>query len=113
MRRALPTGAWSLALALACAPAPAFAWELLRTENADVEAGNAAFRAGRLPEALPAYDRAARSLPSEPGVHLDRGVVLMAQAAQAEDPATRERLETSAREALVQATAPVDRKSVV
>jgi Ca-activated chloride channel family protein len=68
----------SLALSLAAAP-PALAWDWLRSENGHVRDGNEALRAGDAQAAQAEYDRAAAELPSEPGVHLNRGLALLAQ----------------------------------
>jgi Ca-activated chloride channel homolog len=62
----------------AFAPGTASAWDLLRAPNPHVERGNAHMRAGAVSDALEAYDKAARELPSEGGVHLNRGLALMA-----------------------------------
>jgi hypothetical protein len=64
-------GAWSSA-------SPASAWEPFITPNSHVEDGNRAMAEGDHAGALEAYDRAARELPSEPGVHLNRGLALLA-----------------------------------
>jgi Ca-activated chloride channel family protein len=68
---------------LACAVAgyatPAHAWDPFLRANPEVEDGNRAMRDGDHQGALEAYDRAARELPSEPGVHLNRGLALLAQ----------------------------------
>ncbi len=53
------------------------AWEPLRSENSNVRAGNEALRAKNVAGALSAYDKAARELPSEPGVHYGRGLALL------------------------------------
>jgi len=76
--------------ALARADAKSF----LRMENGNVSEGNQKLGAGDSKGALAAYDRAARELPSEGGVHLDRGLALLKQgdlpgARQALDLATR------------------------
>lgn len=55
------------------------AWEPFRSRNGNVEDGNARLSANDPRGALAAYDRAARELPSEPGVHLNRGIALLAQ----------------------------------
>ncbi|MCS6799407.1 MAG: VWA domain-containing protein [Myxococcota bacterium] len=67
-----------LALTGASGPSPARAWELFRSPQPDVEAGNEAMARNDPAGALAAYDRAARALPSEPGVHLNRGLALAA-----------------------------------
>jgi Ca-activated chloride channel family protein len=68
----------SIALSLAQAPR-ALAWDWLRSENGHVRDGNEALRAGDAQAAQAEYDRAAAELPSEPGVHLNRGLALLAQ----------------------------------
>jgi Ca-activated chloride channel family protein len=73
----------------------------LRSENDHVRDGNALFKAGKAKEALAAYDRAARELPSEGGVHLNRGLALLKTGDLA-----------AAREALRLATQPPAAKSV-
>jgi Ca-activated chloride channel family protein len=50
---------------------------LLRSENGAVRAGNAKLKAGDAKAALGEYDRAARELPAEGGVHLNRGLALL------------------------------------
>jgi Ca-activated chloride channel homolog len=52
-------------------------WSFLRSENRHAREGNEALKAGDAKGALAAYDRAARELPSEGGVHLDRGLALL------------------------------------
>lgn len=78
IRRALAVAA--AAACLAVAPG-ARAWalgDLLERENPAVERGNEALRGGDPEAALEAYDEAARALPSAPGVHLNRGLALLA-----------------------------------
>jgi tetratricopeptide (TPR) repeat protein len=75
MIRLLATLALFVALA---APRPALAWEWLRSENDHVAEGNDLMASGDHAGALAEYDLAARELPSEPGVHLDRGLALLA-----------------------------------
>jgi Ca-activated chloride channel family protein len=53
-------------------------WSLLRSENRNVRAGNEKLAANDAAGALEAYDVAARQLPSEGGVHLNRGIALLA-----------------------------------
>ncbi|MDW8246573.1 MAG: tetratricopeptide repeat protein [Sandaracinaceae bacterium] len=60
-------------------PGPALAWDWFRSENRHVRQGNEALRSGDAQGALASYERAARELPSEPGVHLNRGLALLAQ----------------------------------
>jgi tetratricopeptide (TPR) repeat protein len=67
MRRVLLVGAGLLLLA---------AWTPLESPNKAIEEGNTRLRAGKAEEALGHYDRAARELPAEPGVHFDRGAAL-------------------------------------
>ncbi|MCA9603673.1 MAG: tetratricopeptide repeat protein, partial [Myxococcales bacterium] len=68
----------ALALGVVAASAGrAYAWEPFRSANANVEAGNAALAKGDTAGALTAYDRAARQLPNEAGVHFDRGLALL------------------------------------
>jgi Ca-activated chloride channel family protein len=57
------------------ARAEGFAW--LRSENRNVREGNEKLAAGDQKAAQSAYDRAARELPAEGGVHLNRGLALM------------------------------------
>jgi Ca-activated chloride channel family protein len=75
-------GARALALliaasALAPPRAQAQAWSILRSDNDHVTEGNARMAAGDAKAALESYDRAARELPSEGGVHLNRGIALL------------------------------------
>jgi Ca-activated chloride channel family protein len=86
-QRASVRGLW-WALALLCgllvgqsAFAPrAHAWEWFRGENGHVRDGNERLRANDAAAALRAYEAAARELPSDPGVHLNRGLALLALA---------------------------------
>jgi hypothetical protein len=55
--------------------AETFSW--LRSENRNVREGNEKLAAGDPKAAQDAYDKAARELPAEGGVHLDRGLALM------------------------------------
>jgi Ca-activated chloride channel homolog len=57
--------------------APALAWEPFRSQNGEVLQGNEHLAKNQLPEAVTAYDAAAKRLPNEPGVHLDRGLALL------------------------------------
>lgn len=57
--------------------APALAWEPFRSQNGEVLKGNDHLAKGQVPEAIAAYDAAAKRLPNEPGVHLDRGLALL------------------------------------
>jgi len=65
--------------ALAAAPGAAHAepWSWLRSENRHVRDGNEKLAANDAKSALEAYDKAARELPSDGGVHLDRGLALL------------------------------------
>jgi Flp pilus assembly protein TadD len=49
----------------------------LRTENGHVEDGNALLAKGDAKGALAEYDKAARQLPDDPGVQLNRGLALL------------------------------------
>lgn len=77
------------------APNHASAWQWLRSSNKNVEEGNAKMRTKDAKGALKFYDKAARELPSNGGVHLNRGLALM----QESDP-------NAARQALLLATEP-------
>jgi Ca-activated chloride channel homolog len=55
---------------------PALAWELFRSESSAVERGNEHLAKGQPQEALEAYDEAARELPDDPAVQLNRGLAL-------------------------------------
>jgi Ca-activated chloride channel family protein len=59
------------------AAAPAWAWEPFRSQNGEVLQGNEHLAKNQVPEAIAAYDEAAKRLPNEPGVHLDRGLALL------------------------------------
>ena len=52
-------------------------WDPFHRPNPNVEEGNARVTAENYDGALEAYDRAARELPSAPGVHLDRGIAFL------------------------------------
>lgn len=76
MSSALRTyGLWLLLGSLLAAPARA--WEPFRSQNSEVLQGNEHLAKGQVPEAIAAYDAAAKRLPNEPGVHLDRGLALL------------------------------------
>ena len=60
-------------------PATALAWSPLRAENPNVERGNELMAQEQYADALEAYDTAARELPDERGVQLNRGLALLAQ----------------------------------
>lgn len=66
-----------LTILLSAAPPRAQAWELFRSESDEVARGNEHLAKGQHKEALSAYDEAARALPDEPGVQLDRGLALL------------------------------------
>jgi Ca-activated chloride channel homolog len=51
---------------------------LLEKRDAEVEAGNAALKAGKAEDALAHYDKAVGKLPADPGAHFDRGAALYA-----------------------------------
>jgi hypothetical protein len=78
--------AWALALcagvvlAQGTPASPVRAWEWFRGENGNVREGNERLRANDAASALRAYEAAARELPSDPGVHLNRGLALLALA---------------------------------
>jgi Ca-activated chloride channel family protein len=76
-------------------PNQAAAWEWLRSSNENVEEGNEKMSNKDHKGALESYDKAARELPSNGGVHLNRGLALM----QGSDP-------NAARQALLFATEP-------
>jgi tetratricopeptide (TPR) repeat protein len=50
------------------------AFDPFRSSNSHVEQGNALLSAGKVKEALEQYQRAARELPDEPGVHYNLGI---------------------------------------
>jgi Ca-activated chloride channel homolog len=79
MRRALVLTAVLLALSYTSlgSTSKARAWELFRSESSDVRRGNEHLTKGQHKEALEAYDEAARELPDDPGVQLDRGLALL------------------------------------
>ncbi|MGB5220669.1 MAG: hypothetical protein WBN60_06550, partial [Polyangiales bacterium] len=63
----------SLCAAL-CLPATALAWSPLRAENPNVKRGNELMAQEQYADALEAYDSAARELPEDRGVQLNRGL---------------------------------------
>ena len=89
-----------LAAVLAFAPL-LLGFGLLEKRDAEVEAGNAALRAGKAEEALGHYDCAVKKLPADAGMHYDRGAALYAlsrfdeageeflRATEAKDPALK------------------------
>jgi len=76
MRRTREVGAALLVLCAWLDARPALAWELFRSESSAVERGNEFLAKGQHEEALKAYDEAARELPNDPAVQLDRGLAL-------------------------------------
>jgi tetratricopeptide (TPR) repeat protein len=55
-----------------------FGFELFQSANRAIESGNAQLKSGKPEQALAEYDKAAKTLPAEPGVHFDRGAALYA-----------------------------------
>jgi tetratricopeptide (TPR) repeat protein len=53
-------------------------FSILEKRDPEIEAGNAALKAGKAEDALAHYDRAAKKLPADSGVHYDRGAALYA-----------------------------------
>jgi tetratricopeptide (TPR) repeat protein len=53
-------------------------FSILQKRDAEIEAGNAALKAGKAEDALAHYDRAVKKLPADSGVHYDRGAALYA-----------------------------------
>jgi Ca-activated chloride channel family protein len=53
-------------------------FSILEKRDPEIEAGNAALKAGKAEDALKHYDQAVKKLPAEAGVHLDRGSALYA-----------------------------------
>lgn len=66
-----------VSLLLLVLPSVAQAWEPFRSESRDVARGNEHLQKGQYDEALEAYETAARKLPQEPAVQLNRGLALM------------------------------------
>lgn len=66
------------ALALAAVAPLLFGFKPFESKNGEVEQGNAALQAGKPEDALAHYDKAVAKLPSDPGLHLDRGAALYA-----------------------------------
>jgi Ca-activated chloride channel family protein len=60
-------------------PASASAWTPLRSENPNAKKGNALMAQEQYGPALEAYDEAARELPKERAVQLNRGLALLGQ----------------------------------
>ncbi len=96
----------SIAVAVLLASSSAWAWDPFSVENDQVAEGNARLRAKNYSGALEAYGRAAKALPDELGVHLDRGLAQQHLAEQGSDPETTKRLRAGARDSLLQATDP-------
>ena len=67
----------AVAVAALALPSPAAAWDPFLVENPEVEDGNERMAADDATTALSYYDEAAGQLPTEPGVHLDRGLALL------------------------------------
>jgi Ca-activated chloride channel family protein len=65
--------------AVVALPCPAHAWDPWRSESSDVTRGNELMKKGDSAGALEAYETAARRLPHDPGVQLNRGLALLAQ----------------------------------
>lgn len=76
-------------------PSIVLAWDPFLVENSHVAHGNERLRGQDADGALHEYEAAARQLPAEPGVHLDRGLALLAKGVL-----------DRAREALLVATEP-------
>ena len=76
MRLVAPVLCCAAALAL---PASASAWSPLRAENPNAKKGNALMAQEQYGPALQAYDEAARELPEERAVQLNRGLALLGQ----------------------------------
>ncbi len=53
-------------------------FSILEKRDAEIEAGNAALKAGKAEDALAHYDRAVKKLPADAGAHYDRGAALYA-----------------------------------
>jgi len=99
-RREQPCSVWLLLCTLLSAAWPSSharaEWpSFLRKENVDVHAGNLALNKGDAKSAQSEYEKAARALPEEPGVQLNRGLSLLKQGEYAK-----------ARESLLAATVP-------
>jgi len=70
-------GALASFLGVLAVASSAAAWEPFRVENSHVADGNERLAAQDADGALHHYDQAVEQLPSEPGVHLDRGLALL------------------------------------
>jgi Ca-activated chloride channel family protein len=88
--------------AVACALAPLLlGFGVLEKRDAEIEAGNAAMKAGKAEDALTHYDQAVKKLSADAGAHFDRGAALYAlsrfdeagqeflRATEAKDPALK------------------------
>jgi Ca-activated chloride channel family protein len=53
-------------------------FSILEKRDPEIEAGNAAMKAGKAEDALAHYDRAVKKLPADAGAHFDRGAALYA-----------------------------------
>jgi len=53
-----------------------YGFDPFNTSNANIEQGNTKLKAGKVKEALQLYEKAAKELPDEPGVHYNRGIAL-------------------------------------
>ncbi len=53
-------------------------FSILEKRDPEIEAGNAALKAGKADDALAHYDRAVKKLPADAGAHYDRGAALYA-----------------------------------
>jgi tetratricopeptide (TPR) repeat protein len=66
-------------LAVVCALTPlVLGFGILEKRDAEIEAGNAALKAGKAEDALGHYEQAVKKLPSDAGAHFDRGAALYA-----------------------------------
>ena len=66
-------------LAVVCALTPlVLGFGILEKRDGEVEAGNAALKAGKAEDALGHYDQAVKKLPADAGAHFDRGAALYA-----------------------------------
>jgi tetratricopeptide (TPR) repeat protein len=88
--------------AVVCALAPLLlGFGVLEKRDAEIEAGNAAMKAGKAEDALAHYDQAVKKLSADAGAHFDRGAALYAlsrfdeagqeflRATEAKDPALK------------------------
>ena len=78
MKKRLTHGAGLLLLgSILLTPKGAYAWDWFRSENKDAKRGNQLLEQGKSEEATQAYEAAQRSLPSDPGLQLDKGLGLL------------------------------------